>query len=124
MKRSAKPIKQRGKEYNKWISYRNTVVRPHLDKTQGRGCADCGVMPPLRQDGSYGYHDVDHVKGKGAHAESKGELSNFAYLCRKHHIKKTGVIQWSTATNRPDLDLRAMRAELDEAAKAVREAMA
>lgn len=119
---SQKPIRQRGKEYNKWISYRNGVVRPYLDKKYGRGCFDCKVMPPLRSDGSLGYHDVDHVKGKGAHAESKGDINNFVYRCRKHHIEKTGVPQWSNEKNRPDLDLKAMRAELDAAARAVREA--
>lgn len=122
--RATKPIKQRGKEYNKWIAYRNKVVRPYLDKKYGRGCFDCGVMPPVRQDGSYGFHDVDHVKGKGAHAELKGEITNFVYRCRPHHIGKTGVPQWGTTTSKEPLDLKAMRAELDAAAKAVREAMA
>ncbi|MEU2203567.1 hypothetical protein AB0P19_07015 [Microbacterium oleivorans] len=121
--RAKKPIKQRGKEYNKWVAFRNGVVRPYLDKKYGRGCFDCGVMPARREDGSLGYHDVDHVKGKGAHAELKGDLTNFVYRCRVHHIGKTGVPQW-TNHQTPGIDKNAMRAELDAAAKAVREAAA
>lgn len=119
--RAQKPIRQRGKEHGKWISFRNTVVRPYLDKKYGRGCFDCGVMPARREDGTLGYHDVDHVKGKGAHPELKNDKTNFVYRCRKHHIGKTGVPQW-TNQRTPGIDKNAMRAELDAAAKAVREA--
>lgn len=90
-----KPIKQRGKAHTQWILFRDKVARPYLDKKFGIGCSDCGVLPAQKDDGTYYRHDVDHVKGKGAHPELKFDVTNMVYRCRSCHIKKTGVPQWT-----------------------------
>lgn len=90
-----KPIQQRGREARKWDTFRDKVARPYLDKNYGIACVDCGVLPPTKDDGTHYRHDVDHVKGKGSHPELKYDLRNLRYRCRKCHIRKTGVPQWS-----------------------------
>lgn len=96
IKRSQKPIKQRGKAAKQWDSFRDKVARPYVDKKYGLACTDCGVMPAQKDDGTYYRHDVDHVKGKGSNHELKFDVTNMVYRCRSCHIKKTGVPQWTS----------------------------
>lgn len=121
--RSQKPIKQRGKVRDMDDDFRDKVVIPYLDRVFGRACAKCGAMPPKNEDGTYSRHAVDHVKGKGPHPELRFVITNFQYLCDPCHEGKTGVPQWTNSST-PGIDKKAMRAELDAAAKAVREALA
>lgn len=90
-KRRGKPLKQRGKrtvEYDRW---RDNVARPYLVKNFGHQCARCGVPPNVNpNDGSYYFHDVDHIKGRGSNNELRMVLSNVQFLCRPCHIKKDG----------------------------------
>ena len=90
-----KPIQARGKRSKKWDAFRDKVARPYLDKTQGLVCVDCRKLPPMRDDGTYMRHDVDHIKGRGSHPELAFDVTNMVYRCRSCHIKKTGVPQWS-----------------------------
>jgi hypothetical protein len=94
MKRQ-KPITQRGKEAKKWDLFRDKVARPYLDNKFGLACTDCGVMPPVKEDGTFYRHDVDHVKGKGSHVEQKYDVKNMVYRCRPCHVLKTGIPQWT-----------------------------
>ena len=103
LKRSQKPIKQRGKAAKQWDIFRDKVARPYLDTKYGMQCTDCGVYPPKKEYGTYYRHDVDHVVGKGSHPELKFDVTNLAYRCRNCHIAKTGVPQWSGG---PVIDLQ------------------
>lgn len=93
--RSQKPIKQRGKAAKAWDLFRDKVARPYLDNKYGIQCADCGVYPPKKEDGTYYRHDVDHVQGRGSHHELAFDVTNMVYRCRNCHIEKTGVPQWT-----------------------------
>lgn len=88
LKRSQKPIRQRGKAAKQWETFRDKVARPYLDKKFGRVCSveGCGVTENL---------DVDHVKTRGAHPELRYDVTNLRYLCRPHHVQVTGVPQWT-----------------------------
>lgn len=95
LKRRQRPIKQQGKRHHEWITFRDKVLRPYLDKKYGLVCFDCGVMPAMKDDGTYYRHDCDHILGRGAHPELRLVVTNFVYRCRACHIKKTGVPQWT-----------------------------
>lgn len=90
LKRSTKPIRQKGKatiEYEKW---RDTVAKPYLDKTFGIDCSKCGAPPPVNEETGVQYrHDVDHIKKRGSHQELRMVLSNVRYLCRNCHREET-----------------------------------
>ena len=100
--RSQKPLRQRGKQAKKWEVFRDKVARPYLDKNFGIACVDCGVLPPMKDDGTHYRHDVDHIKGKGSHPELRYDVTNMAYRCRSCHERKTGVPQWSNAKTRSE----------------------
>jgi hypothetical protein len=95
LKRSQKPIKQRGKAAKQWDVFRDKVARSYLDNKFGIQCADCGVYPPKREDGTYYRHDVDHVQGRGSHPERRFDVTNMLYRCRNCHVAKTGLPQWT-----------------------------
>ena len=95
LQRSRRRIKQRGKVATKDAIYRETVVRPYLDKNFGIACANCGAMPPLLDSGLYSRHAIDHIQGKGPHPELRYVVTNFQYLCVPCHEEKTGKVQWS-----------------------------
>lgn len=95
LKRSQKPIKQRGKVAIKDAGFRDKIVRPYLIKHFGIACAECGVLPPLLDSGDFSLHAVDHIQGKGPHPELRFVITNFQFLCVPCHEKKTGVPQWT-----------------------------
>ncbi|VXC39330.1 HNH nuclease [Plantibacter sp. T3] len=95
LRRSQKPIKQRGKAAKQWDTFRDKVARPYLDNKFGIACTDCGAYPPKKEDGTYYRHDVDHSINKGSHLELKFDVTNMVYRCRNCHILKTGVPQWT-----------------------------
>lgn len=76
-----KPIRQRGKAYMAWTTYRENVAKPYLDRTVGHTCACCG-----RGDR---HLDVDHIINKGSRPDLKYDLNNMQYLCRPCHRAKT-----------------------------------
>lgn len=88
LKRAAKPIKQRGKEYAKWVTFRDMVAKPYLDKKFGRICAVEGC--PETE-----HLDVDHIKGRGSHPGLRYDVTNLRYLCRPHHIARTSSVGWN-----------------------------
>jgi hypothetical protein len=90
-----KPIAKKGKVAKRDEVFLMKVLRPYLDTKFGLSCSKCGVMPGIKEDGTYYRHDADHVKGKGPHPELRFDVRNFVYLCRTCHIEKTGVPQWT-----------------------------
>lgn len=82
-----KAIQQRGKHAKQWDTFRDKVAKPYLDNKYGRVCSvpNCNVTDPL---------DVDHIKGRGSHPELRYDVNNLRYLCRPHHIERTGVPRW------------------------------
>lgn len=88
LKRSQKPIRQRGKQHAKWITFRDKVAIPYLDKKYGHVCSVAGCSETQRLD-------VDHIKPRGSHPELTFDVTNLRYLCRPHHIERTGVPQWT-----------------------------
>lgn len=96
--KNAKPIAQKGTEGRKWDTFRDKVARPFLDKRDGIACVDCGKMPPRKEDGGYGRHDVDHVLNRSSHASLRYDVNNLVYRCRPCHIKKTGQLHFTQRT--------------------------
>lgn len=90
--RARNPIPQRGKHAKKWETFRDKVAKPYLDKKYGRVCSveGCDVTNPL---------DVDHIKSRGAHPELRYEVTNLRYLCRPHHIERTGAPRWGAKSS-------------------------
>ena len=88
LQRNRKPIRQHGKIANQWRAFREKVAVPFLDKKFGHVCsvAGCGATTGL---------DVDHIKPRGSHPELRFDVTNLRYLCRPHHIERTGVAKWS-----------------------------
>lgn len=82
IKKTAKPIKQAGKQAKLWKDFRDKIAIPHLDRVYGHVCSvpGCNVTSNL---------DVDHIKNRGSHPELRYKLSNMQYLCREHHRMKT-----------------------------------
>lgn len=87
--KTTKPIEKHGKNAKLWDTFRDTVARPHLDRRDGMRCVDCHILPRKKKDGTYYRHDVDHIKGRGGHAEKKYDLKNLVYRCRNCHRLKT-----------------------------------
>ena len=87
--KNAKPIPQRGKHVKLWETFRDKVAIPYLDKKYGHVCAvkGCGETRNL---------DVDHIKNRGSNPNLRYDVKNVQYLCRKHHMEKTGTPQWSS----------------------------
>lgn len=88
LKRSQKPIRQQGKEAQKWRTFRDKVAIPYLDAKYGHVCSVVGCNETQNLD-------VDHIFPRGSHPELRYVVTNLRYLCRPHHIKVTGVPQWS-----------------------------
>lgn len=84
-----KAISKKGKETLLYETFRDEVAKPYLDKKYGIACKDCGILPPMKDDGTYYRHDVDHVKNRGSHHELKFQVTNLVYRCRKCHSRKT-----------------------------------
>lgn len=87
--KNAKPIKQRGKQAKLWDTFRDQVARPYLHKKYGIACTDCGVWPPIKADGTYYRHDVDHIRERGGAPHLRFDVKNMAYRCRSCHRDKT-----------------------------------
>lgn len=85
--KNAKPIPQRGKQARMWETFRDKVAIPYLDKKFGHVCSVAGCNETKV--------DVDHIKGRGSHPHLRYDVKNLRYLCRKHHIERTGVPQWT-----------------------------
>lgn len=87
--RQIKPIAKKGKVTLQYEHWRDTVAKPYLDKTFGICCSKCGRYPPIKDDGTYYRHDVDHILKRGSHPHLRMVLSNVRYLCRKCHREET-----------------------------------
>lgn len=86
----SKPIKQIGKEGERYSVWLNVVARPYLDDKYGRACAFCKLPPPVNDEtGEVGYHHVDHIQKRGSHIQHKYSVHNIRYLCANCHIKET-----------------------------------
>ena len=83
-----KPIRQLGKEAEKWRIFRDKVAIPYLDKKYGHICSVAGCTETQNLD-------VDHKKPRGSHPELRYVVTNLRYLCRPHHVQVTGVPRWS-----------------------------
>ena len=90
-----KPIPRVGKVKRQDDVFRDKVVRPYLDKNFEISCSECGVMPPVLEDGNFSRHAIDHIQGKGPHPELRFVITNFQYLCLRCHEKKTGIPRWT-----------------------------
>lgn len=88
LRRSQKPIAQRGKQARKWETFRDKVAIPYLDKKYGHVCSVEGCTQTQNLD-------VDHIKPRGSHPELRYDVTNLRYLCRAHHIERTGVVRWT-----------------------------
>src|SRR5690349_16926757 len=77
-----KPITQRGKHYEEWVTFRDKVAKPYLDKKYGHVCAVKGCTETENLD-------VDHIKARGSHPHLRYQVTNMQYLCRPHHRLKT-----------------------------------
>ena len=86
--KNAKPIPQQGKHARLWVTFRDKVAIPYLDKKYGHVCAfeGCTATENL---------DVDHIKNRGSNPDLRYDVKNLQYLCRKHHQMKTGQPQWT-----------------------------
>lgn len=84
-----KPIRKQGKHAQLWKTFRDQVARPYLDKKYGIKCADCGVLPPTKDDGTFYRHDVDHIKSRGSSPDLRYDVKNLEYRCRSCHRRKT-----------------------------------
>ena len=88
LKRSTKPIAQRGKHAKQWATFRDKIAKPYLDKKYGRVCSVVGCEETENLD-------VDHIFSLGAHPELRYVVTNLRYLCRPHHRARTDVAGWS-----------------------------
>ncbi len=79
--KEAKPIARKGKRTISYEKWRDDIAIPHLKATGKWFCTDC-----QRSDIDL---DVDHIKGRGAHAELKMEITNVEARCRPCHRAKT-----------------------------------
>lgn len=77
-----KPITQQGKHAKLWVTFRDKVAKPYLDKKYGHICSYKGC--PVTT-----YLDVDHIKGRGSNPHLRYDVKNMQYLCREHHRMKT-----------------------------------
>ena len=77
-----KPIAQRGKHAKLWETFRDKVAKPYLDNKYGHVCNVKGCTETENLD-------VDHIKGRGSHADLRYDVKNMQYLCRAHHRLKT-----------------------------------
>lgn len=71
------PIQHKGKrtlEYEKW---RDEVARPYLIEKYGEACVDCGGERCGNKQ-----LDVDHIEGRGSHADLKMSIDNVQLLGR------------------------------------------
>lgn len=83
-----KPISQQGKHARQWQVFRDKVAIPYLDKKFGHVCSVAGCTET-------NHLDVDHIKSRGSAPHLRYDVKNLRYLCRKHHIERTGTVQWS-----------------------------
>lgn len=83
-----KAIKQEGKQAETWRVFRDKVAIPYLDNKYGHICSVRGCSETENLD-------VDHIKPRGSHPELRLDVKNLRYLCRAHHIERTGVPKWT-----------------------------
>lgn len=76
-----KPISQRGKHAKMWVTFRDTIAKPYLDKKYGHVCAVKGCH---KTEGL----EVDHKKTRGAASHLRYDVKNIQYLCWEHHRQK------------------------------------
>lgn len=86
--RSQNPIKQQGKHAKQWKLFREKVAIPYLDAKYGHVCSVVGCTETESLD-------VDHIFPRGSHPELRYVVTNLRYLCRPHHVARTGVPNWS-----------------------------
>ena len=73
-------------DYELWLEQ---IARPKVIKRDGNFCKCCGR--PAKEGEKL---DLDHIKGKGAHAELKQKINNLQLLCRfPCHFRKTNNIK-------------------------------
>ena len=89
--KNAKPIPQQGKHARLWVTFRDKVAIPYLDKKYGHVCSHkgCTVTTNL---------DVDHIKKRGSNPDLRYDVKNLRYLCRPHHREATDKLHWTKST--------------------------
>lgn len=80
--RQTKPISKHGKHAKLWVTFRDKVAIPYLDKKYGHVCAQDGCNESE-------HLDVDHIKNRGSNPDKRYDIHNLQYLCRPHHRAKT-----------------------------------
>jgi hypothetical protein len=70
------PKKQSDRELD-YQAWKEAVARPYVVERDGNRCMCCGRPAYPREK-----LDLDHIKGKGSHADSKRDLQNLQLLCR------------------------------------------
>lgn len=85
-----KPIKQVGKETERYNAWRDTIARPYLEQRFGRACSFCKLPAPVNEEtGIEGWHQVDHINKRGSHIKQKFDVHNVRFLCDKCHKEIT-----------------------------------
>lgn len=77
LKRSTKPIKQKGRETLEYERWRDEIARPHCIERDGELCQLCFGERCGNQQ-----LDLAHIDGRGAHHEKKRNLANVRLVGR------------------------------------------
>lgn len=92
-RKTSKPIPKRGKVTQQYEKWRDLIARPHLIRTQGNLCQNCGRRARAYHDnlGNVQHEtlDVAHIIGRGRDASKRMDIDNVRLLCRSCHRKET-----------------------------------